>query len=379
MPRGGGRRRRPSRRRARRRSPPGSRARAPARACRWHRTSALSHRHRLSGLEVLDLHARRELLQLLRRAGEKPERSPVRGDAALDADQLECDGCLARAHRVVIADREDGDVRLVDAADQLHVAEHAGVAREVEHGAVLGGDDDAARLSCVRAVRRRARVECIDEGELDAVDIDGAALVEADALGVVDALPAEPAGELDLCEDGRTVLLRDRDGVADVVAVPVRQRDHVRAFRRLLAFRAFRVPVQERIDVDALAARGVDPERRVPEPGECGVCHAASVTMEDRPARGRTFSAMGSRVLPFLLVVGALLADGGGAHRIAYYLVLLAVPAAAAAAFVGVADVLEGKPALTRGITATLSLVLLVIGCAARAGAAEGAAVPAIA
>jgi len=101
--------------------------------------------------------------------------------------------------------------------------------------------------------------------------------------------------------------------------------------------------------------------------------------MEDRPARGRTFLAMGSRLLPFLLVVGALLADGGSAHRAAYYLVLLAVPAAAAAAFVGVADVLEGKPALTRGITATLSLVLLVIGCAARAGAAEGAAVPAVA
>jgi hypothetical protein len=88
---------------------------------------------------------------------------------------------------------------------------------------------------------------------------------------------------------------------------------------------------------------------------------------------------MGSRLLPFLLVVGALLADGGRAHRAAYYLVLLAVPAAAAAAFVGVADVLEGKPALARGVTATLSLVLLVIGCAARTGAAEGAAVPAIA
>ncbi len=101
--------------------------------------------------------------------------------------------------------------------------------------------------------------------------------------------------------------------------------------------------------------------------------------MQDRPARRRTFLAMGSRLLPFLLVVGALLADGGSAHRAAYYLVLLAVPAAAAAAFVAVADVLEGKPALARGITTTLSLILLVIGCAARTAAAVGAAVPAIA
>ena len=88
---------------------------------------------------------------------------------------------------------------------------------------------------------------------------------------------------------------------------------------------------------------------------------------------------MGSRLLPFLLVVGALLADGGSAHRAAYYLVLLAVPAAAAAAFVGVADVLEGKPALARGITTSVSLVLLVLGCAARAGAPAGATVPKIA
>lgn len=101
--------------------------------------------------------------------------------------------------------------------------------------------------------------------------------------------------------------------------------------------------------------------------------------MEDRPARRRTFVAMGSRLLPFLLVVGALLADGGSAHRAAYYLGLLAVPAAAAAAFIGVADVLEGKPALARAVTTTLSLLFLVIGCAARAGAAQGAAVPAIA
>ena len=95
--------------------------------------------------------------------------------------------------------------------------------------------------------------------------------------------------------------------------------------------------------------------------------------------RGRTFLAMGSRLLPFLLVTGALLADGGSAHRAAYYLTLLAVPAAAAAAFVGISDVLEGKPALARGVSASLSLLLLVTGCAARAGAAEGAAVPAIA
>jgi hypothetical protein len=89
---------------------------------------------------------------------------------------------------------------------------------------------------------------------------------------------------------------------------------------------------------------------------------------------------MGSRLFPFVLVAGALVADAGGAHRPAYYLLLLAVPAAAAAAFVGMADVLEGKPtSLAGGVTASLSLLLLVAGCAARSGAPAGGTVPAIA
>jgi hypothetical protein len=88
---------------------------------------------------------------------------------------------------------------------------------------------------------------------------------------------------------------------------------------------------------------------------------------------------MGSRLLPLALVAGALLADGVGLHRGASYLVLLAVVPAGAAAFVGVADVLEGKAAWTRGISTSLALVLLLVGSAARAGAAAGAAVPHIA
>ena len=86
---------------------------------------------------------------------------------------------------------------------------------------------------------------------------------------------------------------------------------------------------------------------------------------------------MGSRLLPLSLVVGALLADGAGFHRLAYYLVLLAVVGAAAAAFLAVAEAIEGKHgAALRGVTTSLALVLLVVGATARAGAAAGAAVP---
>jgi HAMP domain-containing protein len=88
---------------------------------------------------------------------------------------------------------------------------------------------------------------------------------------------------------------------------------------------------------------------------------------------------MGSRLLPLALVAGALLADGAGAYQASYYLVLLAVPAAAAPAFLAVSDVMEGKDAWLRGIAAVTALGMLLLGAAARAHAPVGAAVPALA
>jgi hypothetical protein len=88
---------------------------------------------------------------------------------------------------------------------------------------------------------------------------------------------------------------------------------------------------------------------------------------------------LGSRALPISLAVSALAADAGGAHRLAFYLVLLAVPGAAAAAFIGAGDALEGKGAWLRGISTTLALALLVLGSAVRENAPHGAPVPAFA
>jgi hypothetical protein len=85
---------------------------------------------------------------------------------------------------------------------------------------------------------------------------------------------------------------------------------------------------------------------------------------------------MGSRLLPLTLALGALLADGAGAHRVALYLGLLAVPAAAAAAFVAISDALEGRRALLRALTSGFALTFLVVASAVRENAAHGAAVP---
>jgi hypothetical protein len=94
---------------------------------------------------------------------------------------------------------------------------------------------------------------------------------------------------------------------------------------------------------------------------------------------GANLACMGSRLLPPALAAAALLADGLGLHQGASYLVLLTVPAAAAAAFVGVADAMEGKDAWPRAIGTALALALLLLGAAVRANAPEGAAVPALA
>jgi hypothetical protein len=88
---------------------------------------------------------------------------------------------------------------------------------------------------------------------------------------------------------------------------------------------------------------------------------------------------MGSRLLPLSLVLGATLADAVGVHRIALWLVLLAIPCGAAAAFLAVSDLLDGKRAWARTLTTSGSLILLLVASAVRHNAAVGHAVPALA
>ena len=88
--------------------------------------------------------------------------------------------------------------------------------------------------------------------------------------------------------------------------------------------------------------------------------------------RRRSFGSVGTRLLPGSLVAGALLADAGGVHGLAFWLVLLALPAAAGDAFVGISDALEGRKAWLRAWTGTLATLMLVVGSAVREGAPQG-------
>jgi hypothetical protein len=91
---------------------------------------------------------------------------------------------------------------------------------------------------------------------------------------------------------------------------------------------------------------------------------------------GRTYWAMGSRLLPLALATAALLAGAAGLGGLALWLGLLTVPVAAAAAFVSVSDVLEGRPGLLTAVTSVIALALLVLASAARENAATGAPMP---
>jgi hypothetical protein len=87
---------------------------------------------------------------------------------------------------------------------------------------------------------------------------------------------------------------------------------------------------------------------------------------------------MASRLLPPALAACALLADAGGVHGLAGWLVLIALPCAAGAAFVGVSDLLEGKSRLP-GVTCSVALLLLVLASTVRDHAPRGAHVPTLA
>ena len=212
----------------------------------------------------------------------------------------------------------------------------------------------------------------VRERELDSGRLDGAALVRVeDVLETLLAL--QPVGHLDRRDDGAAVLLRELDGVAEMVAVAVGERDHVDPLGLELRLRALRVPVQEGVDVDALPARACRSGRwrGRARSGSFRAC-VSSLEWTPRAYSGRTVRCgrepygVGSRLLPLVLATAALAAGVSGLGGLALWLGLLTVPAAAAAAFVAVSDTLEGRPALLQAVTSGVALLLVVVASAAR-------------
>ncbi len=87
---------------------------------------------------------------------------------------------------------------------------------------------------------------------------------------------------------------------------------------------------------------------------------------------------MARRALPVGLVVAAAAADGAGAHGLAFYALLLAVPAAAVVALDELGELLEGKRDHVHALLWAIVLALIVVGAAVRAPAVTEGVVPAL-
>ena len=189
-------------------------------------------------------------------------------EAALRPQKLERDGRFPWVHREMAADGEDGQVGLVDPADQLHVPEDARVSGEVDLLAILELEDEAGRFAQGEhtVLPHAARVARVRHGDLDAGHLDRAALVRCFAVVLGKPLRGKPVADLDHGDHRTSELLRQLDRLSEMVAVGVSERDQVDAFGLLLRLRAFRV-LEPGIDVGALAAGAVKPERCMAEPG----------------------------------------------------------------------------------------------------------------
>jgi hypothetical protein len=87
---------------------------------------------------------------------------------------------------------------------------------------------------------------------------------------------------------------------------------------------------------------------------------------------------MARRAIPVGLVIAAAAADGAGVHGLAFYALLLAVPAAAVAALDAFGRVLDGEDEHLPALLWTIVLALVVVGSAVRAPAVTEGVVPAL-
>jgi hypothetical protein len=87
---------------------------------------------------------------------------------------------------------------------------------------------------------------------------------------------------------------------------------------------------------------------------------------------------MAPRGIPVALVIAAAAADGAGAHRVALYALLAAVPAVAVAGLEAYGDALEDPRRRPHALLWGVVLALTVTGAAARAPALGEGNVPAL-
>ena len=115
-----------------------------------------------------------------RRADEHRKRAEVHGDDSFRLQQVAGIRGFARPHRVVIADRQQGEVGCVELADNPHIAEHIGIPGMINLQPGGKFDHVATGFPAINqlvAVLNAAGVIGMDHGDFDVIQGLRAALV----------------------------------------------------------------------------------------------------------------------------------------------------------------------------------------------------------
>ncbi len=107
-----------------------------------------------------------------------------------------------------------------------------------------------------------------DHADRDAAGLLGAAEVHSGSPRR--SLGLEVAAQVVVRDHHRVVLASERQCVGHVVGVRMGDENEVEAVEPPAGGRTGRIPLEPRVDDHRLAAREIDPQRRVSEPGEAG-------------------------------------------------------------------------------------------------------------
>ena len=137
----------------------------------------------------------------------------------------------SRPHGIEIADRQKCQLRPVQLFDELHIGKYVGVSGEIHGAAVRQMEYVAGRLAAIDDL-----VAVLDTATMDRrgswwpsrrPDVLGSALIHPAAI--LDSLGGEPHAGLEDRDHLGLELLRQRNGIVDVVEVAVRNQDGVDA------------------------------------------------------------------------------------------------------------------------------------------------------
>ena len=182
-------------------------------------------------------------------------------------------GGLEGAHDGPVADWQEGKVRTVELADELHVTENGGVACVVEPEATIELQDITYGITSVDngsiLLRDAGGVEGMGRSDLDSTNLLGGRALH-NWHPVLDPLALEIGEDLEVRHYGRSGLLREGYDVVEVIEVPVGDEDRVELPDLLEVLRGLGIISQPGVYDDLLASWSCKPEGRMPKVGDPG-------------------------------------------------------------------------------------------------------------